>query len=269
MQFTLALAQSGYPQDGDVLAQIEGYAAKAEAAGATLLAFPEALMSPRELSVSELSALAEMLDGPFMQGIGSIAARHHLWIVGTMSEVNPAGGPPFNTAFAVNDRGVLAGSYQKCHLYDAHGVRESERMSAGDRLGVIVPTPFCTLGLAICYDLRFPESARAAALAGAELLLYPAAWYDGPHKLDHWRTLLKSRAIENELFVAGICHAGEHFVGESLVYGPLGELVAQGPYPDGLSKGEGLVIARIDTDEVASARDAMPIFEHRRPELYR
>lgn len=269
MRFTLALAQSGYPQDGDVLAQVEGFAAQAEAAGAVLLCFPEALMSPRELDAYELFALAETQDGPFVQGIGRIAARHHLWIVGTMSEVNPAGGPPFNTAFAVDDNGVLRGSYQKCHLYDAHGVRESERMSAGNQLGAIVPTPFCTLGLAICFDLRFPESARAAALAGTELLLYPAAWYDGPHKLSHWKTLLKARAIENELFVAGICHAGERFVGESLVYGPLGELVAQGPGPNGPAKGEGLVIARIDTDEVASARDAMPIFEHRRPELYR
>lgn len=269
MQFTLALAQSGYPQDGDVLAQVEGFAAKAETAGATLLAFPEALMSPREMSATELKALAETLDGPFMQEVGRIAARHRLWIVGTMSEVNPAGGPPFNTAFAVDDRGVLAGSYRKCHLYDAHGVFESERMSAGDQLTAIVPTPFCTLGLAICYDLRFPESARAAALTGADLLLYPAAWYEGPHKLDHWRTLLKARAIENELFVAGICHAGERFVGESLVYGPLGELIAQGPDPDGPTKVEGLILARIDTDEVTLARDAMPIFEHRRPKLYR
>ncbi len=269
MQFTLALAQSGYPQDGDVLAQIEGFATRAEAAGAAMLCFPEALMSPHEPSAPELYALAETLDGPFMQGVGRIATRHHLWIVGTMSEVNPAGGPPFNTAFAVDDRGVLAGSYQKCHLYDAHGVRESERMSAGNELGTVVSTPFCTLGLAICYDLRFPESARAAALAGAELLLYPAAWYDGPHKLSHWKTLLKARAIENELFVAGICHAGDRFVGESLVYGPLGELVAQGPDPNGPTKGEGLVIARIDTSKISSARDAMPIFEHRRPELYR
>lgn len=269
MEFTLALAQSGYPQDGDVLAQIEGFAVQAEAAGAALLCFPEALMSPRELSASELRVLAETLDGPFMQEVGRIAARHHLWIVGTISEVNPAGGPPYNTAFAVDDDGTLQGSYQKCHLYDAHGVRESERMSAGNELGTVVSTPFCTLGLAICYDLRFPESARAAALAGAELLLYPAAWYDGPHKLSHWKTLLKARAIENELFVAGICHAGERFVGESLVYGPLGECVAHGPAPDGPTKAEGLVLARIDTSEIASARDAMPVFEHRRPELYR
>ncbi len=268
MQFTLALAQSGYPQDGDVLAQVERFAEQAEATGAALLCFPEALVSPRELSVPELHSLAETLDGPFIQGICATAKRNHLWIAGTMSEVNSAGGPPFNTAFVVDDAGALRGSYQKCHLYDAHGVRESERMTAGSQLGVVVPTPFCTLGLAICYDLRFPEAARALALAGADLLLYPAAWYDGPHKLSHWETLLKARAIENELFVAGICHAGERFVGESLVYGPLGELVAQGPGTDAPSKGEGLVIARVDTSAVVSARDAMPVFRHRRPELY-
>ena len=268
MEFTLALAQSGFPKNGSVLEQIEGFAKDAEAAGARLLAFPENLMCPRELDIDELRALAEPLDGPFVRGVGEIAARHGLWIAGTMSEVAGAGKPPYNTAFAVDERGALRGSYRKCHLYDAHGVRESDRMSAGHALCEPIVTPFCTLGLAICYDLRFPEVARHAALSGADLLLYPAAWHDGPQKRDHWETLLRSRAIENEIFVAGICHAGAGYVTESLVVSPLGEIVGRCEDEQVRSKGEALVIARIDTAQVASARDAMPLLRHRRPELY-
>ena len=264
MAFKIALAQCGYPADGGVLAQVELWTAAAAEQGVQLLVFPENLMCPRELSAEELRAVAESLDGPFVQGIAACAASHGLWIVFTMYERNPAGGQPFNIAVVVDDAGTLRGSYRKCHLYDAHGVHESDRMTAGDALGVTVQTPFCTLGLLICYDLRFPEAARAAALAGCDLLVYPAAWHDGFQKAEHWKTLLRARAIENEVFVAAPCHAGEKFTGESLVVDPLGQVLAKGPS----GAEEALVVCEIDLDEVAAARDAMPVFEHRMPELY-
>lgn len=264
MSFRLALAQTGYPSDGDVIAQVETYAAQAASAGAALVAFPENLMHPHVLHGEELRRLAEPLDGPFMQAMGDIAARHGVWIVGTMNE-RTGEGNPFNTAFVVDDAGALRDSYRKCHLYDAHTVRESDRLTAGNELFAPLQTPFCTLGLGICYDLRFPELARVAAAEGCNLLLYPAAWHDGPHKRDHWKTLLRARAIENELFVAGIGHAGGNFVGESLVADPLGTVVVQGPD----AQAESLLVADIDLAAVAAARTSMPILSHRRPELYR
>ena len=264
MPFRLALAQCGSPADGNIAAQVEDYAARAEEAGAQLLVFPENLMVTRRLTPAELREAAELLDGPFVTGVAQASARHKLWIVFTYYEANPAGGQPFNTAVVVDDTGTIRASYHKCHLYDAHSVRESDRMSRGDSLCAPVATPFCTLGLGICYDLRFPEQARAAAVAGAELIVYPAAWYDGPHKLAHWETLLRARAIENECFVAGVCRVGEHYVGHSLVVSPLGEVLAQGP--DGAQ--EALVLADVNLSAVTSARDAMPVFSHRRPELY-
>ncbi len=261
MKLTLGLAQSGYPADGDVLAQVETYAAKAASNGADVLAFPEALMCPRPLRAPELLKLAEPLDGPFMQAVSNTAARHDLWIVGTMYEANP-NGAPYNTAFVVDSTGALCGTYRKCHLYDAHGVFESRRTSAGSALMRPVCTPFGILALGICYDLRFPELARQAAIDGADLLLLPACWYDGPQKPEHWETLLRARAIENELFVAGVCHAGSKFVEHSLVADPLGRIVT--PHV----QGETLILAQIDMSTKRDARTNMPVFEHRRPELY-
>lgn len=267
MAFNLALAQTGYPRDGDALAQVEACAAAAAEAGVGLLAFPENLMHPHELTVQQLCALAEPIEGPFAQGVAAIARTYGLWIAFTMNETNPSGEPPYNTACVVDDEGCVRGSYRKCHLYDAHSVRESDRMTAGGALCRPIQTPFATIGLGICYDLRFPEVARAAATLGCDVLLFPACWHDGPHKREHWETLLRARAIENECFVAGICHAGSRYVERSMVVDPLGsELTAQVvPIPN---TNDTLFVARIDLNEVTAARDAMPILHHRRPSLY-
>ena len=264
MAFLIALAQCGRPEDGDVIAQVETYAAAAAEEGAQLLAFPECLMQTRSMLAGELRELAQPLDGAFVQGVAAAARERGLWIAFTMYETNPAGGQPFNTAVVVDDAGAVRGAYRKCHLYDAHDVRESDRTRAGDALAAPIVAPFATIGLGICYDLRFPEQARAAALAGCDLLLYPSAWYDGPEKEAHWETLLRARAIENECFVAGVCRAGRRHVGRSLVADPLGRVLARGPR----GENEALVVCEIDRNEVGAARDAMPVFEHRRPELY-
>ncbi len=260
MGFTLGLAQTAFPADGNTLDQVRRCAKAAHKRGAALLAFPENLMYPHDLSATELKDLAEPLDGPFVDVVRRIAQQHGLWIAFTMSETNAAGGQPFNTAIVVSDVGTIAGTYRKCHLYDAHNVRESDRMSAGSKLCAPIRTPFCTLGLGICYDLRFPEVARHLALAGCNVLLYPAAWHDGANKALHWKTLLRARAIENECFVAGICHGAERYVGISYAFDPLGNELAGGR--------DELLFCDIEPSEVATAREAMPIFDHRKPSVY-
>lgn len=262
MTFRLTLAQCGFPEDGDVLTQVDTFVEHAAKAGASLVAFPENLMCPRELTASELAELSEPIDGAFVRGVAAAAARYGIWVAFTMSERNPDG-PPFNAAVVVDGLGTVRGTYRKCHLYDAHGVRESDRMTAGDALPGPIVTPFCTLGVGICYDLRFPELSRSLVTAGCDVVLFPSAWIDGPCKGDHWETLLRARAIESEAFVAGICHAGERYVGGSLVADPLGRVVA---CLDG--KDEGLLVCEVDLGLVAHARDAMPVLEHRRPDLY-
>ncbi|MDO4400409.1 MAG: nitrilase-related carbon-nitrogen hydrolase [Coriobacteriia bacterium] len=268
MAYTIGLAQSGYPEDGDVRAQARAYAQRAAEAGCQLVVFPENFMWPHKLSLEELIALAEPVDGPFVEDVAAIMAEHGLWAVFTMNERNPEGGLPFNTAVVSGPDGQVHASYRKCHLYDALGVRESDRLTAGAQLPEPVKTPFCTIGLQICYDLRFAEPARVAALAGCDLLVYPAAWHVGRCKPEQWETLLRARAIENELFVAGTCRSGKGFVGRSLVADPMGRVLAQGEggtKPDGI---ESLVVCEVDNEVVDRTRENMPILGHRRPELY-
>ena len=268
MGYTIGLAQSGYPADGDVLAQARSYADRAAAAGCQLAVFPENFMWPHKLKLDELVAMAEPVDGPFVQGVAEIMRAHGLWAVFTMNERNGEGGLPYNTAVVVNDAGQLVASYRKCHLYDALGVRESDRLTAGSQLPAPVVTPFCTIGLQICYDLRFPEPARSAALAGCDLLVYPAAWHVGRCKPEQWETLLCARAIENELFVAGAGRSGRGFVGRSLVADPMGRVLAKGAPGTEAEGRDSLVVCEIDRETMDETRKNMPILEHRLPELY-
>ena len=260
--FKIALAQMAHPADGDVIAAARQQAQAAANASAQLLVFPECLMTPFEKTPEDFAASAQPLEGPFTQAMRQLAREFGLWVVFTMNEENSKGGAPYNTAVVVDDQGRLVNRYRKTHLYIAHGLDESQKMSFGKELFPPVETPFCTLGLGICYDLRFPEMARVAALAGADLLVFPTAWVKGPHKLNHWRTLLAARAIENDLFVAGCCRPDSNYVGHSLVADPLGNIIAEA------GEGSELLVVEIDRDKVVSARDAMPCLEHRRPTLY-
>ena len=260
--YKIALAQMPHPADGNVVAAARQQAQDAANAGAQLLVFPECLMTPFEKTPEDFAASAQPLEGPFAQAMRQMAREFGLWVVFTMNEENSKGGAPYNTAVVVDDQGRLVNRYRKTHLYIAHGLDESQKMSFGKELFPPVETPFCTLGLGICYDLRFPETARVAALAGADLLVFPTAWVKGPHKLNHWRTLLAARASENELFVAGCCRPDSTYVGHSLVADPLGNIIAEA------GEGSELLVVEIDRDQVVSARDAMPCLEHRRPTLY-
>lgn len=279
MAFTLGLAQCCHPGDGDVLGMVKSWMARAKNAGVDVLVFPESLMTPYELDVQAFADASEPLDGPFCTGINALAAEFGLWVVYTANEraddedvkaSRTAVLPPFNTAIMVGDDGAIRGIYRKVHLFDTDFTRESDKVAAGIALPAAFDTPFGRIGLGICYDVRFPEFARALALKGCDLLIYPAAWVDGPRKVDQWHTLLAARAIENELFVAGLsrCDRGfgeakRDYAGHSCVFGPLGNGLAMAAGID-----EELVVTRIDLDEIAAARAAMPVLDHRRTDLY-
>ena len=99
--------------------------------------------------------------------------------------------------------------YRKTHLFDAFSWKESDSTLPGEVLHEPVNTPLGKAGLGTCYDLRFPEPARIQALKGAEVLIYPSAWVDGPDKFMQWEALLRARAIENTVFTIGCCHYSE------------------------------------------------------------
>lgn len=264
MTFTIGLAQTQHPADGDVTAMVERWAQKAAGAGVDLLVFPESLMSRYEEEQERFVNEAQPLDGPFASAIDAIAARYGLWIVYTVNELNPDGSLPFNTAVITDSSGTRRSAYRKVHLFDSHTTQESSRMSAGSLLAQPVEAPFCTIGLAICYDLRFPEVACQAALAGCTLMIYPSAWVAGNGKRLQWETLLAARAIENGMFVAGVSRSDDGYIGASLLAAPDGSIVAQA----GGTGTEELLVCTVDPSAVEEMRAKIPSLQHRRPDVY-
>jgi deaminated glutathione amidase len=145
-------------------------------------------------------------------------------IIAGMFETSPDPARPWNTLVVA---GAVGASYRKVHLYDSFGYRESDRLCAGDLSAPVFTLGPFTIGLMTCYDLRFPEMARALVDAGAEVLVVPAAWLSGPRKVDHWRTLARARAIENTCYVVAAAQPAPRYCGHSMVVDPWGEVLAE------------------------------------------
>jgi deaminated glutathione amidase len=188
-----------------------------------LVVLPEVMMRDFGTPGSDISAFAEDLDGPFVQRLTELASKHGVTLVAGMFERSEDPQRPYNT-LAVVDRDGLRASYRKIHLYDSFGYKESDRLLAGDLEPVVVDVGGVAVGLMTCYDLRFPEMARALVDRGAELLVVPAAWVAGERKVDHWRTLLKARAVENTVYVAAAAQPSPRYSGHSMVVTPRGEV---------------------------------------------
>ncbi|MGH3370611.1 MAG: carbon-nitrogen hydrolase family protein [Nocardioidaceae bacterium] len=189
-----------------------------------LVVLPEAMMRDFGPPGSDVSGDAETLDGPFVQRLVELAGSHRVTLVAGMFERSDDPSRPYNTLVVADGSGVRA-TYRKIHLYDSFGYKESERLLAGEPEPVVVQIGGLGVGLMTCYDLRFPELARALVDRGADLLVVPAAWVAGPGKADHWRTLLKARAIENTVFVAAAAQPPPRYTGLSMVVSPRGETV--------------------------------------------
>lgn len=199
--------------------------------GSDLVVFPEAFARDFGEAGADLSDFAEPVDGPFGTTLAAAAARADTTVVAGMFETSPDPARPYNTLLA---RGAAQASYRKVHLYDSFGHRESDRLTAGPVEPVVIDVHGWQVGLMTCYDLRFPELARALVDRGAELIVVPAAWVAGPRKVAHWRTLLAARAIENTVYVAAAGQSAPRYCGHSMVIDPFGDVVAEaGPGRDG------------------------------------
>lgn len=167
----------------------------------------------------------------------------------------------YNTSFVFSKKGDVIATYRKAHLF--RPMEEHRHFQAGDACAVYrIDDVSCAT--VICYDVRFPEWVRTAALAGAQVLFVPAQW---PHpRLNHWRQLLIARAIENQLYVVGCNRVGTakgtSFCGHSMVVDPWGEIVCEA------LQREEILIADVHLDRVAKTRHAIPVFSDRRPDLY-
>ncbi len=222
-----------------------------------LVLLPEAFMRDFGKPSSDISAFAEPLDGPFVARLTEFAAAHDTTVVAGMFEISDDPGRPYNT-LAVVDRDGLRASYRKIHLYDSFGYKESERLSAGEIEPVLVDIGGLSVGLMTCYDLRFPELARELVRRGAQLLVAPSAWVAGPGKVEHWRTLVAARAIENTVFLAAVGQPGPRYTGHSLVVGPAGELLGE------LGDGDHVLTVSVSTEDLERARADNPSLLNRR-----
>ncbi|MGE0155402.1 MAG: carbon-nitrogen family hydrolase [Geobacter sp.] len=246
-------------QQGDIaanLAYVREALARVAAQGAQLALLPE--MWSTGFAYRNLSELAQQTDAVVAE-LQQLSARHQLVIVGSQPE--PAGdGRVYNTAHVI-DNGRLVTSYRKLHLFSLLG--EDKAFKGGDGW-CLAETSLGKIGVIICYDLRFPELSRRLALEGARVICVPAQW--PKPRQEHWRTLLRARAIENQLYVVS-CNAcgliGKlDFFGMSMIIDPKGEVLADG----GELSGE--IVAPLSWEAMDTWRAQIPCFNDRRPELY-
>jgi predicted amidohydrolase len=221
-----------------------------------LVVLPEAFARDFGQPGSDLSAFAEPLDGPFAQRLRALSSSTgSAWLAGMFETADDAS-RPLNTLLLAD--GERLAVYRKIHLYDSFGYQESDTVSPGAVEPVVVDVRGFPIGLMTCYDLRFPELARALAERGAEVVVVPAAWVAGKRKVEHWRTLLRARAIENTVWVVAVGQPGPRYTGHSLVVAPDGDVVAEADVD------EVVIDARIDRAAVEDVRRTNPSLANRR-----
>jgi len=234
--------------------------------GAELAVFPEAT---QVRFGSDLRAAAEPLAGPFCSGLAAAAKDTGVALVAGVFEPAPDG-RVYNTAVAFDGHGELVASYRKLHLFDAFGHRESGLVAPG-AVPVVCSLAGVRTGLEICYDVRFGELSRALAVAGAHLLVLPAAWAAGPLKEEHWITLVRARAIENTVWVAAVGQVPDPAepptraatgVGRSMLVDPLGVVRLD------LGPAAGLAVADVDVGLVQTVRATVPSLANRRDDVF-
>ena len=245
-------------QQGDVDANL-GYVrealARVAAQGANLAVLPE--MWSSGFSYKDLNELALRTRG-IVDELLELSKRLKLVIIGSMPE--PNGDKVFNTVYVI-DNGGMAGVYRKMHLFSLLG---EERAFSGGDSWLCAETSLGKVGVIICYDLRFPELSRRLAIEGAQVICVPAQW-PRPRQ-EHWRTLLRARAMENQLFIVA-CNAcgiiGKlDFFGMSMIIDAKGELLAEA------GEGQGEIFASLDRQAMTDWRAQIPCFNDRKPECY-
>lgn len=247
---------------GDVFENLETLdrlAGQAKADGAELVLFPEeSMLSITQVKDNFAGQVAKDWSR-FVQRLSFIAAGHGIAVVAGGYEPNGEESP-YNTVVAMDATGAIVASYRKIHLYDAFSFKESSRITAGPAdQRITFELGGLRFGLMTCYDIRFPELARDLALEGADALLIGAAWYKGEHKISHWNTLLKARAVENTVWVAAAGTAGERTIGYSAILDPMAQAVE---YLG--DESEGLVTADITRQRVDEVREFLPVLANRR-----
>jgi len=266
--FQLALCQMKVTMEKKQnLAAAESMIREAAEKGAKVVALPEMFNCP--YSNKYFREYSEDAGGETVRFLSSLAKELKIYLVGgSIPELE--NDKVYNTSFSFNKEGEIIGKHRKIHLFDIDvkgGIRfmESETLTPGETV-TILDTEFCKIGVAICYDVRFPELFRKMTLAGVRLVILPGAFNmtTGPA---HWDLTMRARALDNQIYFAAISPARDtegpyQAYGNSCVVNPWGEFCGR------TDARESIVYAKIDLDYVEEIRNQLPLLKHRRPALY-
>lgn len=267
--FKIALCQMlGSMDKEESKAKAKKMIQEAAANGAQVVVLPEMWNTP--YSNDYFREYAEPQDGPTVRFLSDLAKENDIYLIGgSISELDQD--KVYNTSYSFNRKGELIGKHRKVHLFDIDvdgGIRfmESDTLTAGENTTVI-ETEYCKIGVAICYDVRFPELSRNMALEGAKVIVLPAAFNmtTGPV---HWDLTMRARALDNQVYFAA-CSPARDMEG---VYQAYGNSCIATPWGDFLAHAdetENIVYGDIDLDHVEAVRRQLPLLQHRRKELYR
>lgn len=241
---------------------------EAVARHAKMVVLPEMFAVMGEKASDKVEVREVLGEGKIQRFLSAQARAHKIWIVGGTIPIACDHANKIRAACLVyNDQGERVGRYDKIHLFDVslsekETYKESETTEPGDQI-IVIDTPFGKLGLAVCYDIRFPELFRQLFDKGAEMIALPAA-FTVPTGEAHWELLARARAIETFSYIIGACQGGTHAngrqtFGNSLIIAPWGNITAK---QNGIE--EGIAYAEIDLDKVHEARRKIPVHAHRK-----
>lgn len=238
--------------------------AQAAGTGANLVVLPEYFPLIGATDEARLTARERPGKGPIQDFLTETARRHGIWLIG--GSIPLAANDPhklLNSCLVFDDQGRQVARYDKIHLFGftkgAEHYDEAATIEPGNQV-VAFDSPFGRIGLAICYDLRFPELFRA--LGPVDIIVLPAAFTETTGRA-HWEILLRARAIENQCYLLAAAQGGQHPTGRmthgnSMIIDPWGTIVAR------MDKGEGVVAAELDTARIAETRTSLPALKHRK-----
>ena len=241
---------------GQTLDKAEGFIAYAARCGAQLICFPEQFATGWDpLSGKNVQDRT----GSIITRLQTCAKANRIAIIGSFRET--ASPYPKNTAVAIGNTGIILSTYSKIHLFSP--AKEDEHFIPGMDLGIFPLGPL-SCGLAICYDLRFPELFRIYAQEGVRAVFVPAAW--PASRIRHWELFIQARAAENQIYVIGVNTTGttpvDRYSGSSMAADPHGTIISRA------NEAEQLLFIELDPSEVAAARAALPVENDRKDALY-
>ena len=248
--------------------EISKHIMTAKKLGADLIVLPENFSMMAKEDSMYLDKKEELGQGRIQDFISNEARKHDLWIVaGTIPIKSQKKDKVYSTCIVFNNLGEQVSSYNKVHLFDVNIIETNEKYSESDiylngNSITVIDTPFCKIGLAICYDLRFPELFRKLSQENVDVVCMPAAFTSVTGKA-HWEHLIKARAIENLVYFAASAQGGYHVsgretYGHSMIVNPWGETL------EIIKNNSGVIISSIDLKSLKKLRKNFPCLSHKR-----